>query len=166
MTAAAATTIDIDNDGRDAFDFFIGRWTVRHRRLKARLAGSTEWIAFGGTCETRKILQGQGNMDDNVIDLPGDRYAAVTTRLFDPKTGLWSIYWIDGRYLSIDTPVKGRFENGVGLFYCDDVLEGRPIRVRFTWSDITADSARWAQAFSADGGETWETNWIMEFTAA
>jgi len=150
-------------DGREAFDFFIGRWDVRHRRLNARLAGAADWTEFGGFCETRKILRGQGNMDDNVLDLPGDRYAAVTTRLFDPKTKLWSIYWIDARHPVIDPPVHGRFENGVGLFFGEDVFEGRPIKVRFTWSDATATSCRWAQAFSADDGATWETNWTMDF---
>ena len=25
-------------------------------------------------------------------------------------------------------------------------------------------AARWEQAFSADGGATWEVNWVMEFT--
>ncbi len=151
-------------DGRTDFDFFIGDWTVLHRRLKARLAGSTDWVEFGGVCETRKILSGQGNMDDNVLDLPEGRYAAVTTRLFDPKTQLWSIYWIDARSPGIDPPVHGRFENGVGIFYGDDVFGGRPIRVRFTWSDVTPTSARWSQAFSEDAGETWETNWTMDFT--
>lgn len=154
------------NDGRADFDFFIGRWSVAHRRLARRLVGCDDWIAFDGACETRSILQGQGNMDDNVVNLPGDRYAAVTTRLFDPKTGLWSIYWIDARYLTIDPPVRGRFEAGVGVFLGEDILEGQPIRVRFLWSDITPLTARWSQAFSADGGDTWETNWIMDFTRA
>lgn len=152
------------NDGRADFDFFIGRWTVAHRRLARRLAGCDDWIAFDGTCETRHILQGQGNMDDNLVNLPGDPYAAVSTRLFEPKTGLWSIYWIDGRSLTIDPPVRGRFEAGVGTFLGEDVLEGRPISVRFLWSDITPVTARWSQAFSADAGEIWETNWVMDFT--
>lgn len=150
-------------DGRMDFDFFIGAWAVRHRRLKARLAGCDDWSEFGGTCETRKILSGQGNMDDNVLDLPEARYAAVTTRLFDPKTQRWSIYWIDARNPTIDPPVHGGFEDGVGTFYGEDVFEGRPIRVRFLWSDVTPTSARWSQAFSEDGGETWETNWTMDF---
>lgn len=146
------------------FDFFIGDWTVAHRRLARRLAGCDDWVAFAGTCQTRKILQGQGNMDDNVLDLPGDPYTAITTRLFDPKTGLWSIYWIDSRFLTVDPPVRGRFENGVGTFFGDEVFEGRLIRVRFLWSDITPTSARWSQAFSPDAGEAWEINWVMDFT--
>lgn len=153
-------------DGRADFDFFMGQWSVAHRRLARRLAGCDDWIAFEGTCETRPILQGQGNMDDNIVNLPGDPYAAVSTRLFDPTTGLWSIYWIDARSVTIDPPVRGRFEAGVGTFLGEDVLEGRPISVRFLWSDITAVTARWSQAFSADAGATWETNWVMDFTRA
>ncbi|MDO9474830.1 MAG: DUF1579 domain-containing protein [Caulobacter sp.] len=154
------------HDGRADFDFFIGRWSVAHRRLARRLADCDDWIAFDGTCVTRHILQGQGNMDDNIVNLPGDPYAAVSTRLYDPGTGLWSVYSIDARSLTIDPPVRGRFEAGAGTFLGEDVLEGRPIRVRFLWSDITPLTARWSQAFSPDGGDSWETNWIMDFTRA
>lgn len=150
--------------GSNDFDFFFGDWRVRHSRLKRRLAGDTEWVQFGGDTTTRPILGGLGNMDDNVLELPEGEYEAVTLRLFDPATREWSIRWIDARNPKLEEPVFGRFENGVGLFYGDDVFEGRPIRVRFTWSDITATTCRWAQAFSPDAGATWEENWIMEFT--
>ena len=76
----------------------------------------------------------------------------------------WSIWWIDGRVLAFDAPVHGRFEDSVGTLIGDDTFEGRPIQVRFTWSDITADSARWQQAFSEDGGKNWELNWDMRFS--
>jgi len=151
-------------DGRADFDFFFGRWAVSHRRLRKRLAGDTNWDAFGGTCDTRPILGGLGNFDDNVIDLPGGSYRAATLRTFDPETRQWSIWWIDGRNpLTIDVPMRGTFADGVGTFLCEDVFEGRPIQVRFLWSRITEKSARWEQAFSPDGGKTWETNWIMDF---
>ncbi|MEP6566735.1 MAG: DUF1579 domain-containing protein, partial [Mesorhizobium sp.] len=151
-------------DGRADFDFFFGRWAVSHRRLRKRLAGDTNWDAFGGTCDTRPILGGLGNFDDNVIDLPGGNYRAATLRTFDPATRQWSIWWIDGRNpLTIDVPMRGTFGDGVGTFLCEDFFEGRPIQVRFLWSRITGDSPRWEQAFSQDGGKTWETNWIMDF---
>ncbi|MGH8204425.1 MAG: DUF1579 domain-containing protein, partial [Steroidobacteraceae bacterium] len=140
--------------GAGDFDFFIGRWRVHHRRLNERLAGCQDWMEFAGSCESRKILGGQGNMDDNMLELPGDNYRAVTIRTFDPRSGQWSIWWIDARNpSSLDPPVVGRFENGVGTFSSDDTFKGRPIRVRFRWSLPAKDRPRWEQAFSADAGK-------------
>ena len=150
--------------GARDFDFFMGRWTVQHRRLKQRLAHSDEWETFAGTCETSSILDGQANIDDNVIELPGCTYRAATLRSFDPSTARWSIWWLDARHPHrLDPPVVGTFTKGVGSFYANDVLNGRPIMVRFVWSDIAENSARWQQAFSEDAGKTWETNWRMDF---
>jgi hypothetical protein len=151
--------------GLHDFDFLFGPWHVHHRRLKDRLAGSHDWVEFNGTSVSQPVLGGQGNMDDNVLNAPGDPYRAVTLRAFDPKTQLWSIWWLDGRAASgsLEPAVRGRFANGVGTFYADDVFKGRPIRVRFIWSHITPRSARWEQAFSTDQGQTWEVNWVMEF---
>ena len=150
--------------GRDGFDFLAGRWTVAHRRLRQRLAGDTRWEEFEGACESRPIIGGLGTIDDNILELPAGTYRAATLRVFDPTTALWSIWWIDGRAPRLEPPVHGRFKNGLGTFLGDDVLDdGRPVQVRFTWSEIAAHSARWDQAFSADGGATWEDNWTMYF---
>jgi len=151
--------------GLHDFDFFVGEWAVHHRQLKQRLAGSHDWLEFEGTTSTRKIMGGWGNMDDNLLDKPGGAYRAVTLRAFDPTTGQWSIWWLDGRTPSanLDPSIKGRFENGIGTFYADDTLNGKPIRVRFTWSHSSPSACHWEQAFSPDGGKSWETNWIMEF---
>lgn len=149
------------------FDFLLGRWQVSHRRLKERLASCTQWEAFGGHCEARALLGGLGNVDDNWIDLPDGAYRAATLRAFDPAGGLWSIWWLDGRYPDrIDVPMRGSFSGGVGRFFADETLGGRPVRVRFLWTDITATSCHWQQAFSVDGGASWETNWHMSFTRA
>ncbi|MGH9759636.1 MAG: DUF1579 domain-containing protein [Blastocatellia bacterium] len=157
---SAGSTVE---EGRDHFDFLRGRWAVTHRRLKSRLSGDSQWEEFRGACESRPIIGGLGNIDDNLIELPGGAYRAVTLRLFDPTNGLWSIWWVDGRAMRLEPPVQGRFENGTGTFLGDDLLDERPIRVRFIWSEITDDSARWEQAFSPDSGAKWETNWIMNF---
>ena len=147
------------------FDFFIGSWKVCHRQLKARLAGCSEWVEFAGTCATQTTLGGQGNMDDNFLDKPDGAYRAVTLRAFDPRTGTWSIWWLDGRYPGkLDVAMVGRFDDGVGTFLADDEFAGKAIKVRFLWSHITPSSCRWEQAFSEDGGRSWETNWIMDFT--
>lgn len=146
------------------FDFFIGDWRVRHRRLKQRLAGCDEWDEFDGTCHVRRLLGGAGNCDDNLLAMPGGAYRAVTLRSFDAATGLWSIWWLDGRTPHrLDPPMIGGFDAGTGVFHADDTFNGMPIRVRFLWHVSTPEAPRWEQAFSADGGNTWETNWIMDF---
>jgi hypothetical protein len=88
----------------------------------------------------------------------------LTLRLFDPEREEWSLYWASSRDGRLQPPVIGRFADGVGTFFSRETFNGTDITVRFVWSHITANSARWEQAFSADGGKTWETNWIMEFT--
>lgn len=145
------------------FSFQTGEWRVHHRKLAERLVGATEWIAFSGTCRAVEVLAGEGNVEDMVLDDPSGAYRAAAFRRRDPQTGLWSIWWHDGRSGHVDPPVQGVFEDGVGQFFAEDTLHGRPICVRFIWSDMTPISARWEQAFSADGGGTWETNWMMDF---
>lgn len=145
------------------FDFIIGKWTVQHHRLKARLADSHEWEDFKGTSQVWKTLNGQGTFDENFIDIPSGGYWANGIRAFDPKTGLWAIWWLDARNPhDLEVPVKGNFQNGEGAFYADDTLRGKPIKVRFTWTKITPTTAHWEQAFSPDAGKTWETNWVMD----
>jgi hypothetical protein len=152
--------------GLHDFDFRAGEWVAHHRRLKERLAGSHEWVEFDGTQSFRILIDGYANEDENVLNMPGGgAYKGVTLRAYDPKTGQWAIWWLDGRdpFGDLDPPVKGRFEKGVGTFYSNDTLRGKTVRVRFTWSNITATSAHWEQAFSPDGGKTWEVNWITDF---
>jgi hypothetical protein len=166
MSALFATVAGSQPDGRQDFEFLHGRWTVAHRRLRERLAGCNDWQEFAGLCENRPVIGGLGNVDDNIIELPAGTYRAATVRLFEPATGLWSIRWIDCRTMRLEPAVNGRFADGVGSFLGDDMLDGRPIKVRFLWSEITADTARWEQAFSADDGASWETNWVMQFRRA
>lgn len=158
MTDASLTGHEHD------WDFLVGRWNVQHRRLKARLAGSTEWEEFDGTSVLWLTLGGLGTVDDNLLELPSGTYRAMGIRAFDKETSQWSIWWLDARSIAIEPPVRGGFEDGVATFVGDDTLNGRPITVRFRWSQITPTSARWEQAFSPDGGATWETNWTMQFT--
>jgi hypothetical protein len=149
----------------DDFNFLIGHWNVRHRRLRERLRGSDHWEEFAGSTHVHRTLDGQANVDDNVLELPSGHYRALSIRSFDPATGLWAIWWLDSRNPhGLEKPVIGKFHRGVGTFETDDVFDGGPVRVRFTWSDISRDSARWQQAFSSDGGASWETNWVMDFT--
>lgn len=147
------------------FDFIMGHWHVRHSRLNARLADCHEWTDFEGTSSTSKILGGAGNVEDNQMFFPEGTFRAAAIRSYCAKSGTWSIWWLDGRHpTALQQPVVGRFENGIGIFYADDVLGDRPIKVRFTWRVPPSGRPHWEQAFSGDAGLTWETNWTMEFT--
>ena len=156
-------TVQVRSTVRD-FDFWMGRWSVRNRWLRERLAGSTEWEEFDASVVARPTLDGIGNEDMFRTDHAGG-FSGMSFRFFDPDAGVWSIYWADSRRPGLlDPPVLGGFDGDVGIFEGDDVFDGRPIRVRFTWSRVTTPAPRWEQAFSADGGEPWETNWVMDFT--
>jgi hypothetical protein len=154
------------SDGRDGFDFLHGRWRVRNERLARRLCQSNEWQEFAADNECRPLLGGLGNLDRYVVDrfVDGRPLEGLTLRLFDPATRAWSIHWADDRRHRLDPPVVGGFDGARGTFVGDDVFDGRPIRVRFYWTVVGRDEARWEQAFSDDGGATWETNWRMFLT--
>ena len=162
-----AHAIEATRGAEDAchdFDFFFGSWRQKNRkRVKLLDPGDGEWVEFESRTEARPILGGFGNVDTfKAPDLPGrPNFEGFSLRLVEPDTGIWRIWWastISGGRL--DPPVVGRFTDGIGLFECDDVIDGVPVKVRFTWKDITPDSATWEQAFSFDGGATWDTNWI------
>lgn len=147
----------------NSFDFFVGTWTSRQRRLRKILAGSDDWYEFDAINRCWSVLGGAGNFDE--LTFPELGYGGVTLRLYDAATDEWSLYWASSRTGLSLPPVVGRFgPDGRGVFTGPDVWEGRPITVRYLWSDITATSCHWSQAFSVDGGGTWETNWVADFT--
>jgi len=150
------------------FDFLIGKWKVHHWRLAERLANNHDWVEFDGTSQLWMTMDGHGTVDDNYIGLPSGPYRAVGFRAYDPKTGTWAIWWLDGRnpHGPLEPPVIGNFnfKNGTGTFDGPTVLRGKTVLARYTWSKITPNSAHWEQAFSPDGGKTWETNWRMDLT--
>ena len=150
--------------GTTDFDFLVGSWDVANRRLPKPLTDSQDWDEFRSTSQCRGVLDGAGNLDE--ISAPDRGFSALTLRLFDPERKEWSLYWASSRTGLLYPPVVGTFDNGRGDFYGDDTHDGKPVKAHFIWSDITPTSARWEQEFSADGGQTWESNWVMEFTRA
>ena len=153
--------------GSGDFDFEIGHWAVSHRRLRDRLVGCTDWDSFTGTAETRHVLGGQGNVEDNVLDLPTGVVRAIAVRSYDATSRLWSIWWLaSDQPHRMDVPVVGAFTDGIGTFLAKDNLRGQPVLLRFLWLQTRTATPRWEQAMSGDGGETWETNWTMDFERA
>ena len=91
------------------FDFQIGSWLVKHRRLKARLANCDDWEEFDGTCDMRPILGGNGNVEDNVLYIPSGTYRAIALRSFDPAQKSWIQQRVEGApWVNGYTPAQKR----------------------------------------------------------
>jgi hypothetical protein len=159
------TTTSTDN--KHGFDFWRGTWHTHNRKLVDVFdPDCTEWIEFDAVCEARAVLTGLGNIDTFVTEMPGrGHFEGFTLRLFDPATETWKIWWASVRDPGrLDTPVEGRFVDGVGRFYADEEVDGRVVKVQFEWTVESADLAHWRQRFSFDGGQTWQLNWTMAHT--
>jgi hypothetical protein len=153
-------------DGQHDFDFMFGTFNIKIRRLRHPLQGSSDWYEMNGTTTCRPILGGTGNIEEGVLDGPDGRLLGVMVRLYSPKSREWSLNWtVDGRG-RFDVPTVGRFKDGRGEFYDQEVFEGRTILVRYVWSDTTTSTPHFEQSFSADGGKTWELNWASWSTRA
>jgi hypothetical protein len=146
------------------FDFLFGSWNIVNRRLRTLFVGSDDWDIFPATSTCQSIFQGGGNTEEILFTDRGTQ--GLSLRLFDLSRKEWTIYWASSSTGTLFPPVMGTFSDGRGDFYGDDIHDGKPIKAHFIWSGITATSARWEQEFSADGGTTWETNWVMELTRA
>jgi hypothetical protein len=156
------------DDGRHDFDFLFGAWQIANRKRVNPLVEGDEWIEFEAFSVAQPIVGGLGNVDTfRAHEFPGrPGFEGFTLRLFEPKTGLWRIWWASSLGSGLlDEPVVGRFEDdGVGRFECDDILEGVQLRVRYEWRVIDTDTLNWQQSFSFDGRRTWDTNWVMDST--
>lgn len=164
--ACAETT---PRDGSHDFDFLIGSWKAHLRRLPERLVGSTAWLDYDGTSVHRKVLDSNANLEDFHVEM-ADKSKALngqTLRLYNPVSGQWSIYLLDVAKGTLGLPpVVGRFTDGRGEFLDQEEYKGRTILVRYQWTHSGTDKAHMEQAFSDDGGKTWEVNWICDLTRA
>jgi hypothetical protein len=161
--ALATAASPAQQDGSAAFDFEHGDWTARISRLQAPLSGSTTWLEYEGTSIVRKVWGGRANLGELDVAGQSGRIEGLSLRLYNPETGQWSIHWASSRDGQLGEAMVGGFANGVGEFYNQELFEGRAILVRFIFSDITPTTFRLEQAFSADGGGSWEANWIATF---
>jgi len=151
-------------DGQHDFDFEIGTWKTHLRRLRGPLTGSTTWVEYEGTTVVRSIWNGRANLVELAVDGPAGRIEALSLRLYNAKSGQWSLNFSGSGSGSLAQPAVGEFRNGRGEFYNQEMLDGKAILVRFVISDITPRSCHFEQAFSDDGGKTWEVNWIATDT--
>ena len=161
---AAATTSGSLPDGSKDFDFEFGEWRLELKRRLDPLTGSDRWVEYQGPSIVRKVWDGKANLGE--IDVTGSagRIQGLSLRVYNPQSRQWSIVYASSAGGLSATPMVGGFHGGRGEFYSQETYRDRAIFVRFVFSDITPKSFRLEQAFSDDGGKTWEANWIARFT--
>lgn len=151
-------------DGQRDFDFEIGTWKTHLKRRLRPLTGSNEWVEYQGTSVVAKVLNGKANLVELDVTGPAGRIEGMSLRLYNPDARQWSLNFSNAAGGTLSPPVIGEFKNGRGEFYGADTLRGRAILVRFVIYDVKPGSAKFEQAFSDDGGKTWEVNWIATDT--
>jgi hypothetical protein len=153
-----------ERDGQHDFDFEIGTWKTHLKRLLHPLTGSTTWVEYEGTTVVRKVWNGQANLVELEAAGPAGQFQGMSLRLYNPQSHQWSLNFANSGSGTLSVPTIGEFNNGRGEFYDQETFNGRAILVRFVISDITPDSCHFEQAFSDDGGITWEVNWVATDT--
>lgn len=157
----------VGRDGRHDFDFEIGLWKT-HLKINSRIGhpftGPSTWTAYEGTSVVRRIWNGRANMVELEADGPRGHLEALSLRLYNPQSRQWSLNAANSGSGAIGVPTVGEFHNGRGEFYDQETIGGRVMLVRNVWSGITANSCHFEQAFSDDGGQSWETNWVATDT--
>jgi hypothetical protein len=157
---AAAPAKPAAHDGAHDFDFEFGKWHTHLRRRLKPLTGSNEWIEMDGVSTVRPLLGGRANVVELIADGAGRHIEAISVRLYHPESKQWSLHFANAANGEMTQPTVGELRNGRGEFYDQETFDGRAILVKFVISDIAADSCRFEQSFSDDGGKTWEANWI------
>ena len=150
-------------DGSHDFDFEFGDWTMQLKRLVKPLSGSKEWVEYQGSSVVHKIWSGAANVGEIDISGPAGRIQGMSVRVYNPQSGQWGLSFASARGGQLGPPMVGGFKDGRGEFYNQETFNDREIFVRFIFSDITPSTFRLEQAFSDDGGKTWEANWISTF---
>jgi hypothetical protein len=161
-TATDTPAPEAQRDGQHDFDFEIGTWRTQLKRLVDPLSGSKTWVEYEGTTVVRKILGGRANLVELDVQGPAGRIEGLSLRLYDPQARQWSLNFSNIKSGTLSPPSIGSFSKGRGEFYSKESMDGREILVRFVISGVTADSCHFEQAYSADGGKTWEVNWIAD----
>jgi hypothetical protein len=157
--------VDRTSDGHDGFNFLFGTWKTQYMRLRHPLAHDRVWFRCEGTSTVHPFWGGSGNLEDGDLRCPAQYIRGVTLRLYDAATRRWMLYWGTQKSgLAQGLPQVGRFnDRGVGEFFAPDTYDGKPIIVRYRW-ELRGDNPHYEQAFSADKGRTWETNWTTDYT--
>ena len=160
----ATTERTAPRDGQHDFDFEIGTWKTHLKRLLHPLSGSDEWVEYEGVTTVRKVWDGRANLVELTADGPAGHFEGLNLRLYNPQSHQWSLNFANSRSGTLAQPTIGGFVDGRGEFHDQEDFDGRAVFVRFVILPLDADTIRFEQAFSDDGGRTWEVNWVATDT--
>jgi hypothetical protein len=163
-TAARARGAQRQRDGQHDFDFEIGTWKTHLKRLMHPLTDSKTWVEYDGTTVVRKVWDGRANLVELVADGRAGHFEGLNLRLYNPEAHQWSLNFANVAGGTLTQPTIGEFRDGRGEFYDQETFNGRAVFVRFVISQLSPDSCHFEQAFSDDGGKSWEINWIADDT--
>ena len=163
---AASGAGAIGRDGSHDFDFNIGTWKTHISRLQHPLTGSKSWVTLDGVVVVNRVWDGRAQIEEVEADGEGSHFEGMTLFLYNSTSRQWAMHFANSKDGTMAVPALGEFKNGRGEFFDQETYNGRSVLVRVTWSDVTANAHRFEQAFSADGGKTWEPNFIAEVTRA
>ncbi len=163
-SVAAQDSATAKRDHQHDFDFEFGTWKAHLKRMLHPLSGSHTWVRLSGTSIVRKVWDGRANLGEIELGNERSHIEGLSLRLYNPQSHQWSLYFANSKAGSLGTPTVGQFNNGRGEFFDNEDFQGKPVRVRFVFTNITPHSFRYEQSFSPDGGKTWEVNWIASFT--
>ena len=151
-------------DGQHDFDFHFGTWKTHIKSLDDPLSGTTKWTELNGMVIDRKVWDGRANLEEIELDGPDGHFEGLTLFLYQPASHEWNQTFVSSGDGILNPTMTGSFKDGRGVFYDQEIYNGRTILVRGVWSDITPDSYSYEIAYSADGGKTWEPNFIARLT--
>jgi hypothetical protein len=158
--ATSPTQVASPRDGAHDFDFNIGTWRTHIARLAHPLSGSSEWVKLEGTVTVRKVWDGRAQLEEIEAEGLTGHWEGLTVFLYNPVAHQWSQTFANSKNGTLGTPIVGEFKDGRGELFSQETFNDRIILTRGTWSEIKPDSHKFEQAFSGDGGKTWETNFI------
>jgi hypothetical protein len=154
----------VAHDGQHDFDFEFGDWKMHLSRRVKPLTGSNTWVSYDGTSIVRKVWNGAANLGEIELTGPAGRIQGLSLRVYNPESRQWNVHFANSSSGVLGEAMVGGFKNGRGEFYNQELYNGKSIFVRFIFSDIGPSSFKLEQAFSDDGGKTWEANWLATFT--
>ena len=150
----------------EAFDFWLGDWTIDQKFLNP---ADGSWIELRARTSVKKVLKGCALLEhwkgEVIYPWAGmeepKALEGLSVRYWMPENEKWKIQWMDSMRPSIGSGSVGTIENGYGEFE----PETKPDSGK--WGKIVFEEQEdghvyWHLDHTPDGGESWITIWKME----